>query len=86
MISIFSLFGDSKEELCKHLSDARILGPDDKVILTCPKGYSMKDMSKLQEKIQKFLRGKGRGFILVREDDLIIVKDGIEITLKSLEE
>lgn len=46
----------------------------------------MKDMSKLQEKIQKFLRGKGRGFMLVREGDLIIVKDGIEITLKSLEE
>jgi hypothetical protein len=44
--------------MTKNIGDVIVLGPDDKVILTCPKGYSMKDMSKLQEKIQKFLRGK----------------------------
>ena len=70
----------------KHIKDVKVLGPDDKVIITCPNSYSMEDMFKLQERIQRFLRGKGRGFILVRDGDLIIIKDGVEITLKSLEE
>lgn len=68
------------------ISEAVILGPNDKVVLICPEDYSMKDMSNLREKVQKFLQKEGRGFILVREGNLIIAKDGVEITLKSLEE
>ena len=68
------------------IREAVVLGPNDKVILTMPDDTSMTKMNDQREKIKRFLEKEGRGFILVREGDLVIVKDGVEITLKSLEE